>query len=237
MQNRKTLFNDFQHIKSGVELFEPNTFINADCMDHLPKCPAGYFDLAIVDPPYGVKYARGKNGWGVCDNRPELSDVSWDESPPDINYFNELRRVSKNQIVWGGNYFTDKLPVSKCWVVWNKISDTENKSVFADAELAWTSFTKVVKMFTLRTMGFISDTNDDKRIHPTQKPTELYRWLLKKYAKAGDLILDTHVGSGSSLVACKELGFDYVGFEIDKEYYEGASKRVARAFRKYELQL
>jgi site-specific DNA-methyltransferase (adenine-specific) len=198
---------------------------NEDCMAVMARYPDNYFDLAIVDPPYGVKYARGKNGWGVCDNRPTMQDVKWDDKTPTKEFFIELQRVSKNQIIWGGNYFTDKLPVSKCWIVWNKIANTKNESVFADAELAWTSFTRVVKMFTLRTMGFINDTNDNVRIHPTQKPTELYDWLLHNYAKHGDKILDTHLGSGSSRIAAHKGGFDFVGCEIDKEYFEAAEKR------------
>ena len=195
-------------------------------MELMARYPDNYFDLAIVDPPYGISYARGKNGWGVNKNRPELKDVKWDKETPQQEYFNELFRVSKNQLIWGGNYFTDKIPVSKCWVVWNKINNTDNKSVFADAELCWTSFTKVVKMFTLRTMGFISDTNDEFRIHPTQKPTELYKWILKNYAKNGDKILDTHLGSGSIAIAAHDYGFDLTACELDKEYFDKAMQRI-----------
>ena len=174
-----------------------NVAYNMDCMEFLRQQADKSFDLAVVDPPYGVSYARGKNGWGVCENRPDLKDVAWDKETPPQEYFDELARVSKEQIIWGGNYLTDKLPVSKCWIVWNKIADTDNKSVFADCELAWTSFTKVCRLYTLRQMGFISDTKDEMRIHPTQKPTELYRWIYKNYAKPGMRILDTHLGSGS----------------------------------------
>jgi site-specific DNA-methyltransferase (adenine-specific) len=202
------------------------TITNEDNMELMARYPDNYFDLAIVDPPYGISYARGKNGWGVNKNRPELKDVKWDKETPQQEYFNELFRVSKNQLIWGGNYFTDKIPVSKCWVVWNKINNTDNKSVFADAELCWTSFTKVVKMFTLRTMGFISDTNDEFRIHPTQKPTELYKWILKNYAKNGDKILDTHLGSGSIAIAAHDYGFDLTACELDKEYFDKAMQRI-----------
>ncbi len=205
---------------------------NTDCLEAMKAYPDNYFDLAIVDPPYGISYARGKNGWGVNCNRPELKDVKWDKETPKKEYFDELFRVSKNQLIWGGNYFTDKIPISKCWIVWNKINNTDNKSVFADAELCWTSFTKVVKMFTLRTMGFISDTNDEFRIHPTQKPTELYRWLLKNYAKEGDKILDTHLGSGSSRIAADMEGYDFTGYELDKDYFDASVKR----FEEYKLQ-
>ena len=199
---------------------------NQDCMEAMKEMSDNQFDLAIVDPPYGISYARGKNGWGVNENRAKLEDVKWDKKTPNQEYFIELQRVSKNQIVWGGNYFTDKLPVSKCWIIWDKICQTQNKSVFADGELAWTSFKKVVKTFKQRQMGFITDTKDDKRIHPTQKPSELYEWLLMNYAKKGDTILDTHLGSGSIAIACYNLGYDLTGYEIDKEYFEAAKKRI-----------
>ena len=204
-----------------------NVAYNEDCFAAMREMRDKAFDLAVVDPPYGVKYARGEHGWGVCDNRPSLKDVEWDEIPPK-EYFDELRRVSRNQIIWGGNYFTEHLPPSKCWIVWDKICNTPNESVFADCELAWTSFTKVCKLFKLRQMGFISDTRDDDRIHPTQKPTELYRWIYQSYAKEGDKILDTHLGSGSSRIAAYDMGFDFVGYEISKYYFEKEEERFAR---------
>ena len=145
---------------------------NTDCLDYMKSLPDKSFDLSIADPPFGVSYARGKNGWGVCDNRPSLDDVKWDSKIPDKEFFDELLRVSESVIIWGGNYYTHLLPVSKCWIVWDKCDGTTNKSVFADAELAWTNMTKVVRIFRLRQMGFISDTKDEMRIHPTQKPTE-----------------------------------------------------------------
>jgi site-specific DNA-methyltransferase (adenine-specific) len=210
---------------------------NRDCVEAMKEYPDNHFDLAVVDPPYGISYARGENGWGVNKNRPELKDVKWDKETPQQEYFNELLRVSKNQLIWGGNYFTDKIPVSKCWVVWNKINNTDNKSVFADAELCWTSFTKVVKMFTLRTMGFISDTNDKFRIHPTQKPTELYEWIFANYAKPNDKILDTHLGSQSSRIAAYKAGLDFTGFELDKEYFEQGNKRFNDFLTVYEQEV
>jgi len=205
---------------------------NEDNMELMARYPDNYFDLAIVDPPYGVSYARGKNGWGVNENRPKLEDVKWDKETPKQEFFNELLRVSKNQIIWGGNYFTDKLPVSKCWVVWDKICGTKNKSVFADGELAWSSFKKVVRMFKQRQMGFISDTKDNKRIHPTQKPTELYKWLLTNYAKEGDKILDTHLGSGSIAIAVdnvnkiEKMNLTLTACELDVDYFNSATKRI-----------
>lgn len=189
--------------------------------------PDKAFDLAIVDVPFGVNYARGESGWGVCDNRPKLSDVKWD-TKPDADYWIELFRVSTNQIIWGANYFTDILPVSKSWVIWDKNGDTENKSVFGDAELAWTSFNKVIRRFTLRQMGFITDTKDKIRVHPCQKPIELYEFLLTNYAKPGDTILDTHLGSGSLRIAAYDLGFDFTGYELDTDYFNAQEERFAR---------
>ena len=213
------------------------TITNEDNMLLMARYPDNYFDLAIVDPPYGISYARGKNGWGVNKNRPKLEDVSWDKETPNQDFFDELIRVSKNQIIWGGNYFTDKLPVSKCWIVWNKINNTDNKSVFADAELGWTSFKKVVKMFTLRTMVFISDTKDENRIHPTQKPTELYKWILDNYAQKGDKILDTHLGSGSIAIASHDYGFELTACELDPDYYEASIKRIKNHISQIKLEL
>lgn len=199
--------------------------LNIDCMDYMRGLPDKAFDLAIADPPYGVSYARGKNGWGVCDNRPSLDDVKWDSKIPEKEFFDELQRVSKYQIIWGGNYFTHLLPVSKCWIVWDKLNGSTNKSVFADAELAWTNMTKVVRIFRLRQMGFISDTQDTDRIHPTQKPTELYAWLLQQFAHEGGVIFDPMMGSQSSRIAAYKLGYDYVGCEIDSDYYRKGCER------------
>lgn len=198
---------------------------NRDCLEYMKTLPDNAFALAVADPPYGVKYARGENGWGVCDNRPALADVAWDEVPSQ-EVFDEIRRVSVNQVVWGGQYFTDKLPVSKCWIVWDKICDTENKSVFSDCEMAWTSFTKVCRLYKFRQMGFISDTKLE-RIHPTEKPIELYRWLYANYAQPGDTIFDPFLGSGTSRLAAWEAGLDFVGCEISKEYFEAQEQRFA----------
>lgn len=208
---------------------------NCDCVEYMKTLPDKHFGLAIADPPYGVSYARGKNGWGVCDNRPDLKDVKWDKEIPQKAFFDELLRVSDRVIIWGGNYFTHLLPVLKCWIVWDKCNGTTNKSVFADAELAWTNMTKVVKMFHLRQMGFISDTKDGKRIHPTQKPTELYEWLIKNYAKEGDIIFDPMAGSFSPRIAAYRLGYDYVGCELDKEYFDKGNERFVNETRQLSL--
>jgi len=204
----------------------PNSFINGDCMEFMRTCPPNYFDLAIVDPPYGLGKRTTDGGTKRNTQTKFMNDIrrtNWDDSPPTQEYFNELFRISKNQIIFGGNYFG--LPKHRCFIVWDKLTFIPTMS---RVEQAWTSFDSPARLLAI-------NSNNPERVHPTEKPIELYRQILKEYAKAGDLILDTHVGSASSLVACKELGFDYVGFEIDKDYYEAASKRVAWAFRKYEL--
>ena len=209
---------------------------NEDNMLLMARYPDGYFDLAIVDPPYGISYARGKNGFGdTTKNLPKLKDVYWDNSIPTEDYFNELKRVSKNQIIWGGNYFTEFLKATNSWVVWDKIADMKVENPFSDCELAWTSFNKVMSKITLRQQGFISDSKDGKRIHPTQKPSELYKWILDKYAKQGDKILDTHLGSMSIAIACADYGFDLYGCELDSEYYKKGLERVQNHINQLDI--
>ena len=200
--------------------------LNTDCLAYMKTLPDKYFGLTIADPPFAVKYARGKNGFGVTTkNLPTTQDLKWDEKIPKKEFFDELLRVSDRVIIWGGQYFTHLLPQSKCWLVWDKCNGIENKSPFADCELAWTNMTKVVKQFHLRQLGFMSETKDGKRVHPTQKPTELYEWLIKNYAKEGDIIFDPMMGSQSSRIAAHRLGFDYVGCELDKEYFDKGCER------------
>lgn len=152
----------------------------------------------------------------------------WDQPKTGADYFKELLRVSKNQIVWGGNYFCTLLPVSQGWIVWDKDHCADRS--FADAELAWTSFNRALRVFKFRWDGMIQGdmAHKEDRIHPTQKPVALYDWVLSRYAKPGDKILDTHVGSASSLIACEKAGLQYVGFEIDEEYYRMAKQRLDR---------
>jgi site-specific DNA-methyltransferase (adenine-specific) len=188
------------------------TITNEDNMQLMARYPDKYFDLAIVDPPYGIgdKFKGGKNGKMQFN---EVVDKGWDCVPDEL-YFKELFRVSKNQIIWGGNYFN--LPPTRCFIVWDKcISDDFS---LAMAELAWTSFDKLAKIYKLL-------VPKNQKIHPTQKPTKLYKWLLDKYAKQGDKILDTHLGSGSIALACHDYGFELTACELDMEYYEAAKKR------------
>jgi len=183
-----------------------------DCIEGMKQFPDKIFDLAVVDPPYGIgdKFKGGKTGKM---NFNEIVNKDWDKVPSD-EYFAELRRVSKNQIIWGGNYFN--LPPTRCFIVWDKII-SENFSL-AMAELAWTSFDKLAKIYKLQ-------VPKNGKIHPTQKPVKLYDWLFHNYAKPNDLILDTHLGSQSSRIAANKAGLDFVGFEIDREYYDNGNKR------------
>lgn len=195
---------------------------NMDCVAGMRQYPDKYFDLAIVDPPYGIGECGAKNHSRSNATKATLYTAKdWDKEIPNAEYFEELKRVSKNQIIWGGNYFG--LSASSCWIVWDK----DNSGDFADCELAWTSFNTAVRKFTWRWNGMLQQNMKEKeiRIHPTQKPIALYDWLLMKYAKEGDKILDTHLGSGSSRIACYRNGFDFVGFELDKDYYEAQEKR------------
>ena len=191
-----------------------------DCVKALKRFNDNHFDLAIVDPPYGIgdKFKGGKTGKM---NFNEIVNKDWDKVPSD-EYFAELQRVSKNQIIWGGNYFN--LPPTRCFIVWDKII-SEDFSL-AMAELAWTSFDKLAKIYKLQ-------VPKNGKIHPTQKPVKLYDWLLHNYAKPNDLILDTHLGSGSSRIAAYKGGFNFVGFEIDCDYFNAQEKR----FNEFKSQL
>jgi site-specific DNA-methyltransferase (adenine-specific) len=202
---------------------------NEDCLQAMRAMQDNQFDLAIVDPPYGI----GENGQrNKSGDRPTLKwknptsqiyEAFDDSQIPSKEYFEQLFRISKNQIIWGGNYFTEYLPPSKGWIVWNKKADI--KEHLSMAELAWTSFDKKCNMFEYLWAGF-KKKKQVKRIHPTQKPVDLYRWILQNYAKEGDKIIDTHLGSGSIALACYEEGFDLVGIEIDKKYLEDANNRL-----------
>lgn len=202
--------------------------INVDCLVYMRQLPDKYFDLAIVDPPYGIgeNGSRNKSRGKLAKAKDYRPFAGYDLVPPDDTYFRELFRVSENQIIWGANHFIDRIAVpSPCWVVWDK---DNGKSHFADSELAWTSFRTAVRNFKFRWHGMLQGDmkNKEVRIHPTQKPVKLYEWLLKKYAKPGQRIFDSHMGSGSSAIACNNLGFEYVGCELDHDYFEAACKRI-----------
>jgi len=190
-----------------------------DCVTALKRFNDNYFDLAIVDPPYGFRTAKT----GILNFRKGANEKDWNVAPT-AEYFDELKRVSKNQIVWGGNYFPE-LWVNGCrgFIYWHKGNPVPN---FADGELAWTSFDRNAKQCDYRYYGNLEGkTSALDKFHPTQKPIYLYEWLLKEYAEEGNLILDTHLGSGSSRIAAYKGGFNFVGFEIDCDYYEKQEKR------------
>ena len=185
---------------------------NQDCLEAMREMQDNQFDLAIVDPPYGIDInSSGRLGHYGGKGK------SWDSKIPSQEYFKELERVSKNQIIWGGNYFY--LKPTRCFLIWDK-QQPQNVS-FASCELAWTSFDQSAKTFYMRPQNA-----DNIRIHPTQKPVKLYEWILMNYAKEGDKILDTHLGSGSIAIACHNLGYDLEGYELDKDYYDNALKRI-----------
>jgi site-specific DNA-methyltransferase (adenine-specific) len=201
---------------------------NEDNMQLMARYEDNYFDLAIIDPPYGISMDGGKIGGDNAGKVKEYTKKDWDKQAPNKEYFNELIRVSKNQIIFGANHFISKIPFdSSCWIVWDK----DNTGNFADSELAWTSFNTAVRNFVWRWNGMLQQNMKNKqvRIHPTEKPIQLYRWILMNYAKQGDKILDTHLGSGSIAIACHEEKFDLVACEKDTEYYNSAMKRLKEA--------
>jgi len=203
-----------------------------DCMELMKQYPDKHFDLAIVDPPYGIGYSelvakkKLKHGWK------KRHTSQWDNETPKVEYFEHLFRVSKNQIIWGGNYFN--LPPTRCFIIWDKVQRIDQ----ADCELAWTSFNKSARIFQYargNESGFAPKLKGAERaginIHPTQKPIALYKWLLHNYAKSGDTILDTHLGSGSSRIAANELGFDFTGCELDEHYFQESVNRFKTVVR------
>ena len=205
--------------------------LHIDCMEYMATIPDKYFQLAICDPPYGIKRDEGFGGFGGF-GKPiarKRYKGGWDDKPPDKVFFDELLRISINVIIWGGQFFTDKLPQSGHWLFWDKIN---TMPTFGDGELAYTNFKRnSVKRFVFQYNGLLGRENEE-RIHATQKPVQLYKWLLKNYARPEFKIIDTHLGSGSSAIAAYDFGCDFVGCEIDKEYYESAKHR----FETYKLQ-
>ena len=202
--------------------------LNCDCMEYMATVPDKYFDLAIVDPPYGINF----DGQKECKktNRIGHDFKGWDDAIPTSEYWAELFRVSKNQIVWGGNYMTNYLKQSRCWLIWDK----EQEFSGSDFEMAWTSFDSAAKAFR---MSRVEAYTHQVKIHPTQKPIKLYDWILMKYAKPNDLILDTHLGSGSSAIAAHYFGVDFVGCELDKDYFEAAKARFDMATKQLAMSI
>jgi len=201
-------------------------FYQMDCMELSKQTPDKYYSLSIVDPPYGIGEDGLKNHYRDKKTKAKkYTPKNWDSNPPSQEYFNELLRVSKHQIIFGANHFISRIPIdSSCWIVWDK---DNGESDFADCELAWTSFKTAVRRYKWTWSGMRQQNmkNKEVRIHPTQKPVALYRWILQKYAKQGDKILDTHGGSMSIAIACEMEGFDLDICEIDTEYFNNGIKR------------
>ena len=217
--------------KGGGDLIKPIkmlTITNECNMELMARYPDKHFDLAIVDPPYGIGEDGGDKQRNFRSKKcpkgtnKHYTKKNWDNSKPNADYFIELKRVSKNQIIWGGNYFVDYLDSSMGWIFWDK---KNGESDFSDGELAYTSFNKGLRKFEWLWAGF-QKQRPETRIHPTQKPVALYKWILDKYAKQGDKILDTHLGSGSIAIACHDYGFDLTACELDKEYFDKAMERI-----------
>ena len=211
-----------------------NKLFLIDCMEYMKTCEDNAFDLAIVDPPYGIDCGDQRRQ----KSRSKLAETidyhysGWDKIPADKKYFDEIFRISKNQIIWGYQYFG--LPATSCVVVWNK---ENGKTGFADCELAWANFDTAVRMFTFRWSGMLQGNmkTKEKRIHPTQKPVVLYKWLLQNYANSGDKLFDSHSGSGSFRIAAHDLGFDLVSCEIDSDYYRDNEARFQNHIKQSEL--
>lgn len=207
-------------------MLEMNKLYNMDCMKGMAEFPSGFFDLAICDPPYGIRMdgqKEDRHNKLSKHNRKGHERKSRDREIPPEEYFRELERVSKNQVIWGGNYFVKHLREGhKGWLVWDK---GQHGLSMSDCELAYSSFDKPTRVFTLNR----AELGAEGTIHPTQKPVKLYQWVLSLYAKPGFKILDTHAGSASSLVACHRFGgLEYIGFEIDQDYFKAASERLER---------
>ena len=212
--------------------------LNCDCMEYMATVPDKYFDLAVVDVPYGIgengDKAKSRNRFNSTDYK---AFAGGDVSAPEKTYFDELLRISKNQIVWGANHFISRLPIdSSCWIVWDK---ENGESDFADCELAWSSFKSAVRKFKFRWAGMLQENmkNKEARIHPTQKPVALYEWLLTNYAKKGQRVFDSHLGSASSAIAAHYFGVDFVGCELDKDYFEAAKARFDMATKQLAMSI
>lgn len=213
------------------------TITNEDNMLLMARYPDKYFDLAIVDPPYGIGESSNDNkSRSKLGKSKNYGNKNWDDNAPNQDYFNELKRVSKHQVIWGANHFIENIPNanSSCWIVWDKVNGEND---FADCELAYCSQKTSVRKFEFRWAGMLQGDmkNKEIRIHPTQKPVALYKWILDKYAKQGDKILDTHLGSGSIAIACHDYGFDLTACELDKDYFDKAMERITNHTNQQKL--
>lgn len=204
-----------------------------DCIELMRDYQDDHFDLILTDPPYGIGVCKnsGKMGGDVLAKNTDYGTCTWDTKRPDKEYFDEMIRISKNQIIFGGNYFIDYLYPTSCWIVWNKENGNNN---FADCELAWTSFLTAVRLFTFRWHGMLQGNmkKKEKRIHPTQKPVPLFTWIIEKYTKEGDSICDPFLGSGTTLEACRLTNRNCVGFEISDKWESHYENRTLKYNKK-----
>lgn len=200
-----------------------NRLILGNCLDTLVKLPDKSVDLVVTDPPYGIGVAKNGHIWDT-----KFTPKKWDNAIPPKVYFDEMLRVSKRQVIWGGNHFTHYLPPSRCWLVWWK-NDGLPCGTFADCELAWTSFDKPAQVFNSRWRGFVRDSKEPRVGHPTQKALEVMKWCIASFSKPGDTVLDPFLGSGTTAVAAKILGRRYIGIEQDEEYVAMARERLRYA--------
>lgn len=212
-----------------------NKILNMDCIDFLKNCPDNYFDLVLTDPPYGIGEAAGKNkNRGYLAVAKDYGNKDWDNKIPDKTIFSEIKRVSKNQIIFGGNYFVEFLENSSCWLVWDKNNFGTN---FADCELAWTNFKSAVRKYKWTWNGMLQEDmkNKDIRIHPTQKPLKLFEMILRDYSNENDLVLDCFSGSGTTAVACHNLKRRFICIERDTDYYNASVERLKIAQSQLKL--
>ena len=226
------------NISQRTVVMELNKVIHGDCLDVLKDMEDNSIDLVLTDPPYGIGEANGKNkardGYGLT-KATDYGVDDWDDSRPSKKYFDELLRVSKKQIIFGGNYFADMLPPSSCWVVWDKDNGTTD---FADCELAWTSFKTAVRIYKWRWNGMIQEPKHpkDTREHPTQKPTGLIKRILLDYSEEGQTILDPYLGSGTTAIACIKTNRNFIGIEKEQKYVDIANKRIQNELDQLKMQ-
>lgn len=213
----------------SAALFSPFLDLRlGDCMDLMRETPDNHFDLAIVDPPYGINWMEQVQNPNTGKNWKEWENKEWDKTAPTAEYFSELKRVSRQQVVWGANYMDDALAPTSCWLIWDKMQEFSG----ATFEMAWTSFTSPAKAFR---MSRVEAYANQQKVHPTQKPVKLYKWILSKYAEPGQRILDTHMGSGSIAIACHYFGAYLTATEIDEDYFKAACERIENETRQMDL--
>ena len=211
-----------------------NTILNMDCLDFMREVPDNYFDLCCCDPPYGIGISGSVGGGSHRGKVKECKKCDWDNEIPKKEYFDEIFRISKNQIIFGGNYFIEYLKNTRCMITWYKREGLPDRT-FADSELAWTSFDKNSQVYSIRHDGFIRDSKEPKEAHPTQKPLKLFQNILSDYSKEGDLILDCFSGSGTTAIACHNLKRNFICIEKDYDYWKASVERLENAQAQQKL--